>query len=133
MRRRIQSARIQRYILNCSDAQKLKDISTVSHRYLGSKQFCINNISAFFKTILFLFRHRETSAALRRRTMSLQIYVHKHALHQNMIDIYREVVAHAVQWKCMKDRCVLPKSNSQLYKKNLQQVFIDIKPNKHPL
>jgi len=39
-----------------------------------------------------------------------------------MIGVYREVVAHAVQWKCHKERRVMPKSNSELYNNNLREV-----------
>jgi len=65
------------------------------------------------------------SALVLRQTLPcvhVQVYVHERALQQHMIDIYREVVAHAVQWKCQKDHRVMPKSNSELYNNNLREV-----------
>ena len=52
----------------------------------------------------------------------LQIYAHEPALRQNVIDIYREVVAHAVQWKCHKENRLVPKFHSELYNNNLREV-----------
>jgi len=49
--------------------------------------------------------------------------VHETTLQENMIDIYRAVVEHAVQWKCQKDHRVLPKSNSELYNNILREVI----------
>jgi len=49
------------------------------------------------------------------------------ALQQNVIDIYRAVVAHAVQWKCQKESRLVPKSYSELYNNNLREVKQRIK------
>jgi len=49
--------------------------------------------------------------------------MHEPALQENMINIYRQVVALAVHWKCQKDRRVLPKTNSELYNANLREVI----------
>jgi len=48
--------------------------------------------------------------------------VREPTLQQNVIGIYREIVAHAVQWKCHKENRLVPKSNSELYNNNLREV-----------
>jgi hypothetical protein len=51
-----------------------------------------------------------------------QVYVKNKLLQENMIDVYHEITARAVAWKCRKEKRVEPKADSEVYNELLREV-----------